>query len=92
MPRASNSSAISFASGAPPEIGLRRRPPRRSFTFENTSLSAIRCWSARPRGSGRPRCRRALSLRPTSSAQSTSFRLTPVASAKVDVTAVWTFS
>ena len=89
MPNASKSSAISFASGAPPEIGSRRRPPRRSFTFENTRRSASRCWSASPGGIGFPSRRNALSRRPTASAQSISRRRAPVASANVAVTTVW---
>ena len=76
-------SAISFASGAPPEIPKRIRPPSFSFTFEKTSLSASLCWAARPRGIGLPCCRSLLTRRPTPSAQSISFFFTPVASSKL---------
>ena len=92
MPIASKNSATSFASGAPPEIGMRSRPPRRSFTFEKTSRSAIATCVASPRGTGLPCCRSSLARRPTSSAQSISASRAPVASANVDVTAVCTFS
>jgi hypothetical protein len=64
----------------------------RSFTLAKTSLSASLCSSASPRGSGRPSWRSRLSWRPTASAQSTSRRRTPVASANAEVTAAWTFS
>ena len=93
MPIASKNSATSFASGAPPEIGMRSRPPRRSFTFEKTSRSASETCIASPRGHGL-----ALLLelaRATSDAErpvDQPCAASPVASANVDVTAVCTFS
>ena len=54
MPIASKNSAISFASGAPPEIGSRSRPPSRSRTFAKTSRSASAWRRASPRGIGLP--------------------------------------
>ncbi len=85
MPIASKNSATSFASGAPPEIGIRSRPPRRSFTFEKTSRSAIATCIASPRGTrlallpqlARPRGRRRAPSRSAVDGR-------PVASAKVD--------
>ena len=72
------------------EIGARRRPPSRSFTFEKTRRSAIPTRVASARGTGLPpRSARAAAdvERPVDQAS-----LHPVASANVDVTAVWTFS
>ena len=65
MPMPSKNSAISCDSGAPPEMGVRSRPPSRSRIFANTSRSASRCCARR---SGGTVCRDSSSLltrRPT---------------------------
>ena len=76
-----------------------RRPRSRSAGGRRASSSpssrrACRpaCCAASPRGTGRPSCRSSLTRCPTPSAQSISFRLTPVASSKLASTAVCTFS
>ncbi len=88
----SKNSAISRASGAPPEIGTRSLPPRRSRTFENTRRSAILWRMASPRGTGSPAPSSRLTSRPIGSAQSISRRFVPVASSKRACTAEYTFS
>ena len=92
MPMASKNSAISFASGAPPEIGIRSRPPSRSLHLAEDEPVGERCRLASPRGTGSSRASSRLTSRPIGSAQSMSRRLTPVASSKRDWTAEYTFS
>ena len=81
-PIASKNSMISFASGAPPEPGMRSRPPKGSRTLLKTSRSAMRCLARSPAGTGLPSLSRRLTSRPIGSAQSMRRRFVPVAASK----------
>ena len=92
MPSAWKNSAISFASGAPPEIGTRSRPPSAPSPSRRRAGRRARACTASQRGHRLALLAQPLARRPTPSAQSISLRRAPVASANVDVTAACTFS
>ena len=81
-----NHSATSADSAAEPEMKKRTRPPKRSRTFENTSLSAMPCWIRRPVGTGLPERTRRERSRPTFSAQRKSLSLAPPSSSIMPTT------
>ena len=64
MPAAWKNSAMSRDSGAPPDTAHCSRPPSAACSFEKTSLCASARLSARPGGSGCPRCWCRLTSRP----------------------------
>ena len=76
MPAAWKNSAISRASGAPPETAKRSRPPRAACIFEKTSFSASLYWKARAAGTGRLACLSRETSLPTATAQLKIFRFT----------------
>ena len=92
MPAAWKNSAISGASGAPPETQNRRRPPRAARSFAKTSLSATFRWTPRVPGIGRPSRSRRLARRPTDRAQWKMRRRSGGAAATPDRIFAYTFS
>jgi hypothetical protein len=70
---------MSLDSGAEPDTSTRMRPPSRSRSFENTSLSAMRCWAASPAGTGFPASLSVVARLPTRTAQAKIFALRPPA-------------
>ena len=74
MPAAWKNSAISRASGAPPETAKRSRPPRAACIFEKTSLSASLYCTRAPPGTGSIGLLEPRTSLPTDTAQSKIFR------------------
>ena len=77
MPAALNHSAISWLSAAAPEMKNRTRPPNRSRTLLNTSLSNRPCWRLSGRGTDWPARLRRLTSRPTLNAWLKIFSFSP---------------
>src|SRR5690625_3640416 len=92
MPAAENQADTSADKAADPLMKNRIRPPIRSLSLENTSLSPRLCWNFSTADGSDPACRCCEIFDPTPNAQSKIFSFTPPSSRMPVMTLDRTFS